>query len=964
MTAFSPGSLVRARDREWVVQPESDDEILVLRPLGGGDDDTAAVLPALEEVTEASFSPPTSKDLGDTSAGKLLRTALQAGFRNSAGPFRSLARLAVEPRAYQYVPLLMALRQETVRLLIADDVGIGKTIEAGMVAAELFAQGDAERLTVLCSPALAEQWQTELREKFSIGAELVLPATTRRLERGLFLDQSLFERYPYTVVSTDYIKSSQRQVDFLNHCPDLVIVDEAHGCVADGAGGGGTAARTQRYELVRKVAADASRHLILVTATPHSGKEEGFRNLIGLLDPSLAHIDLDTAHGRGRLARHFVQRRRADIRHYLNEDTEFPSDRQTSEVAYGLSADYAALFNRVLAHARGQVSDTDASPVRQRVRWWSALALLRALASSPAAAAATLRTRASTLAATSAAEADEIGRAVVLDTTDEDSVEGVDLTPGADDTRSDAEGDSEDDAASAEGDSATGSPERRRLLALAREAEALTLAGPKQDRKLALLIDQIKGLLADGYDPIVFCRFIDTADYVHQHLAKALGRTASVAAVTGTIPPALRAARIADLAATEGRHVLVATDCLSEGVNLQDDFQAVVHYDLAWNPTRHEQREGRVDRFGQRRDIVRAVTIYGQDNGIDRIVLDVLIRKYREIRRATGVSVPVPDQADNVMEALVEGLLRQDAGNQLSLDLGQDRGRADLHQRWESAAERERTSNTKFAQQSIHPDEVMAEAEAARAALGTRAEIEAFVLAALPALGAPVTPAGPAAWQAQTVALPIGLRDAFPLGQANSLVLQRDLPAPRDHAVLVRTDPTVEAISRYVLDTALDPALDQGAGVRAASRAGVTRSRAVARLTTLLLLRFRFHLELPGSTGARQLVAEEARVAAFTGRPDQPQWLDQARLDVLLDAEAHGNVAPDHAARLVDDVAIAAHTWADHLGALADQLATELRDAHRRVRAGVGATRRGLEVVAQKPVDVLGVYVYVPVPVK
>ena len=93
-------------------------------------------------------------------------------------------------------------------------------------------------------------------------------------------------------------------------------------------------------------------------------------------------------------------------------------------------------------------------------------------------------------------------------------------------------------------------------------------------------------------------------------------------------------------------HILVATDVLAEGVNLQASFQAVVHYDLAWNPTRHEQREGRVDRFGQRSADVRVVTIYGRDNGIDGKVLEVLIRKHREIRKSTGISVPVPDEAD------------------------------------------------------------------------------------------------------------------------------------------------------------------------------------------------------------------------------------------------------------------------------------------------------------------------------
>ena len=226
-----PGNLVTARGREWVVLPESTDDFLVLRPLGGGDDDIAGVL-ASEGVSPATFPPPHADDLGDHLSASLLRTALRIGFRSTAGPFRSLASIAVEPRAYQFVPLMMALRQDVVRLLIADDVGIGKTIEAGLIAAELL-QRRRRGLAVLCSPALAEQWQGELREKFGIDAELVLPSTVRRLERGLIGAESLFDRYPVTVVSTDFIKSARRRHEFLRTCPDLVIVDEAHTCVAD-----------------------------------------------------------------------------------------------------------------------------------------------------------------------------------------------------------------------------------------------------------------------------------------------------------------------------------------------------------------------------------------------------------------------------------------------------------------------------------------------------------------------------------------------------------------------------------------------------------------------------------------------------------------------------------------------------------------------------------------------------------
>lgn len=951
---FAPGTLVHARGREWVVLPDSEPDLLVLRPLGGGEDDTAAVLPGLESVTPATFPPPTADDLGDAASAKLLRTALRVGFRASAGPFRSLANLAVEPRAYQYVPLLLALRQETVRVLIADDVGIGKTIEAGLIAAELLAQGDAQRLAVLCTPALAEQWQQELRDKFAIDAELVLPSTAARLTRGLMLNESLFDRYPFVVVSTDFIKASTRRHEFVNHCPELVIVDEAHGAVADGAGGGAHA-RSQRYDLLRAVAADTARHLVLVTATPHSGKEEGFRNLLGLLDPALATVDLDDVKGRERLARHFVQRRRADIRRYLDEETAFPSDRETREAPYELSPEYAAFFDRVLDYAREQVVDaTDAAgpTLRQRVRWWSALALLRTLASSPRAAAATLRTRASASEATSIEEADILGRASVLDTADDETLEAADATPGGDAAESVEEETSGDIAAAG----TAVLSQRRRLLNLARTAEGLV--GPRLDRKLAKLITELKGLLADGYDPIVFCRFIDTADYVADHLSGSLGRNVAVASVTGSLPPELRQSRIAELAATPGRHVLVATDCLSEGVNLQDHFQAVVHYDLAWNPTRHEQREGRVDRFGQPRDIVRAVTVYGRDNRIDGIVLDVLLRKHQAIRAATGVSVPIPDESDGVVEALMEGLVLRgkDRGAQMTLELGLERRREDLHRNWESAAEREKRSKTKYAQDAIHPDDVAREVNAARAALGTHGEIEEFTLEALRALGASITRTA-TAWEAVTATLPVGLRDALPPGHREPLPLHVELPVPRGHALLARTDPHIEAIARHVLDAALDPTI----GERVATRAGVARTHAVSQRTTVLLVRFRFHLDLPTPTGIRQVVTEEARFLAFAGAPDQAQWLETSAVDTVLTAAPDANVASDQAADLTERVVRALPALTPALDAEADRLATELLNAHRRVRAGAGAARRGLGVTAQKPADILGLYVWLPV---
>ncbi|MBI4601556.1 MAG: DEAD/DEAH box helicase [Planctomycetes bacterium] len=291
MNAFAIGSLVRARGREWVVLPESTEDILLLRPLGGTDDEVTGVYLPVEPVEPASFGLPDPAAVGDHRSSRLLRDAVRLGFRSSTGPFRSLARIAVEPRPYQLVPLLMALKLDPVRLLIADDVGIGKTIEACLIARELLDRGEVSRLAVLCPPHLAEQWQEELAGKFHLDCALVLPGTARALERGCALDQSLFELYPHVIVSTDFIKSDRHRHEFLRSCPELVIVDEAHTCALPyGEGSGRRGGRHQRHELLEGLAARAGRHLILVTATPHSGKEDAFRSLLGLLRPDFAAL--------------------------------------------------------------------------------------------------------------------------------------------------------------------------------------------------------------------------------------------------------------------------------------------------------------------------------------------------------------------------------------------------------------------------------------------------------------------------------------------------------------------------------------------------------------------------------------------------------------------------------------------------------------------------------------------------
>ncbi|MGW2857262.1 helicase-related protein [Streptomyces sp. NPDC001215] len=494
------------------------------------------------------------------------------------------------------------------------------------------------------------------------------------------------------------------------------------------------------------------------------------------------------------------------------------------------------------------------------------------------------------------------------------------------------------------------------------------------------LIKHLKGLLAEGYNPIVFCRYIPTAEYLAEQLANdpeakkrgPLGAKTVVKAVTGTLSPQQRVQRIEELATEAGedaaaRRVLIATDCLSEGVNLQHHFDAVVHYDLAWNPTRHDQREGRVDRYGQKKDQVRVITLYGDDNGIDGKVLEVLIKKHRQIKKDLGISVSVPDEmSTGVTDAIVEWLLlRGREGEQQAL-FGSDsfqQSFADLEQDWNSAAEREKTSRSRFAQRSIHPEEVAREVASVRDALGSAGEIATFVRESLNALGGVLRDAG-ADFTAEVGGTPAGLRDALaPVVGAE--IIERDHPIPfradpavaRGEAALVRTDPVVGALAGHVLNAALDTQAD---GIRPARRCGVITTNAVPTRTTLLLVRYRFHLTLPSRSGEKQLVAEDARLLAFRGAPKNAEWLTQEEAVALLDATATANTDPSFGERTMTRILGQLPEVSDHLEAYGDELAAALDESHRRVRKAADEIVRGLRVTAQKPADILGAYVYLP----
>jgi superfamily II DNA or RNA helicase len=922
--AFAPGSIVRGRGREWIVLPSSETETLHLRPLSGSEAETAWVHIGLEpDISPAQFAPPSPNDVGTRETAALLSDALKLSLRRGAGPFRSFGNVGIEPRSYQLVPLLMALKLDPVRLLIADDVGIGKTIEALLIARELYDRGEIRRLTVLCPPHLVEQWLEELNERFHFQAVDVTAASAARLERGLPIGTSLFDQYPVTVVSLDYIKSDKRRADFARACPEFVIVDEAHTCAA------ATPGRHLRYALLKELAARAERHLVLLTATPHSGDEQSFYRLLGLLKPEFG--TLESAEGKTRealrqqLAAHYVQRRRPDIDAWSHEKL-FPR-REVAEATYRLTGQWEQFLQSVLDYCASVTERAGGDERRRRLTFWGTLALMRCVSSSPAAAVQALSTRKLSV---EDREADEMGERVF-------------------DGQFDALTD--DDVEPAAGDSG--------LEALLDQAKQL-VAGDG-DPKLATLVSILQKLYGDGFSPVVFCRYIATAHYLGEKLrARFPDRTFDV--VTGELPAKERRTRAEALGEHE-RRTLIATDCLSEGVNLQQHYDAVVHYDLSWNPTRHEQREGRVDRFNQPKRLVRAMLLYGEDNPVDGAVLHVILRKAETIRKELGVPVPLPDDDHSLTQALMSAVLlrHRQRGPQRSFDFGQLPAARELETMWTDLAEKTKANRTVFAQRGLKPEDVLPEWERSRTALGTPEAVRRFIERGFIRLGA-----GPEARRKgdkETLRVPLG---ALPPALSERLAAQGlegrvdvdfDPPAAPGCSLIHRVHPLVATLAEYLLEFTLDerPVPNDPARL---GRCGAWISPAVKQATKVLLLRTRYQLTLGRGDGTRTLMVEEALPVAVVGR-NRPEWQVNAPVAEWLAAPAVAELTETTRVRFVSEALSELQAEGPQLAQLAQQRAEVLLNDHRRVRDAAKA-RGEYHVRALMPVDIIATYVLLP----
>jgi superfamily II DNA or RNA helicase len=951
MKTLQPGKLVSLRGRDWIVLPSEDSDLLVVKPLGGSDEETTGIyLPLAIESdtpTDAHFAEPAKEDLGDISTARLLYDSARLAFRNGAGPFRSLAKLSFRPRSYQMVPLIMALRQEQVKLLIADDVGVGKTVESLLIVKEFLERRKIKRFAVICLPHLCEQWQAEIRDKLDLEAVIIRSNTQARLDRQIQGDTSVYDYYPYQVISIDFIKSDTRRDVFIEQCPELVIVDEAHTCARPS---GASQTQQQRNHLVSRIAEKQNHHLILLTATPHSGKPEEFHSLLGMLRPDFETLDLPTSSQKQRqdMARFFIQRKRADVEKWMGEDTPFPK-RDPIEWAYDLSAGYGTFFDEILQFARKLIAPDSSGTRIRKVHYWTALALLRGVMSSPAAGIEMLNTRLSGLAL---GAADETSHSASLLESEENPVRDTefgfesDITPtqvleGAD----------------------WSSYQRQQLRGFADKLSLL--ANPKDDQKLASAEAILDDWIQLGFNPVIFCRYIATANYLGeklQPLLRARFPKIDVQVITSELPDDVRKHRIEEMGKSTQR-VIIATDCLSEGINLQKHFTAVLHYDLPWNPNRLEQREGRVDRYGQTAPEVKACLLYGADNPIDGIVLDVLLRKVRQIKRSTGINVPFPEDSQSIIDTITQALLlnadrlvtiQRRNRNQVEFSFDEfdeaAKSKATVTRKVDEAAEREKVSRSIFAQNAIKAHEIEQDLKEVDEAIGDPKAVEEFVTNTLNNVFGVQVIRDAKGYRIISGNLPGQLRDLLPTGE--TIPISFESPTPEGFYYLGRNNRFVEQLCQLVMANTL--ARD---GKRAA-RTAVIRTSKVTAKTTLLLFRCRNVIEEPKS--AHQIVAEEMVLWGWRGTPQQKEFIDHATAKGLLaNARATSDLsAQARAGFLENELKLLASLRTD-FDRVAEQQSKKLVEAHERFSALMDAKRFQI-VYPVLPMDLMGVYILLP----
>jgi SNF2 family DNA or RNA helicase len=553
-------------------------------------------------------------------------------------PLLAVHTSLVDPLPHQIMAVYgEMLPRQPLRFLLADDPGAGKTIMAGLFIKELVARGDLKRALIICPGSLAEQWQDELNDKFQLPFEILTNDKLESARTGNWFDENdlVIARLDKLSRNEDVQAKLEASRDW-----DLVVVDEAHKMSASFFSG--EVKETKRYKL-GKLAGRITRHFLLMTATPHNGKEEDFQLFMALLDG-------DRFEGKFRDGVHVIDpadmMRRLVKEQILKFDgTPLFPERRAYSPGYKLSDAEAKLYKDVTDYVREEFNRADALDEGRKGTVGFALTILqRRLASSPEAIYQSLRRRRERLEKR-LTEQELLNRGALIQLVKPQDVPDLTLED-LDDLDEAPEGEIEEkeeeilDQATAARTVAELKAEIEILKGLEEQARRVRHSGNdrKWDELRTLLLNQGEMFDAHGHRRklVIFTEHRDTLNYLIDRIGGLIGRPDAIVAIHGGIGRDERRKIQERFTNDKTVEILVATDAAGEGINLQR-AHLMVNYDLPWNPNRLEQRFGRIHRIGQTEvchlwNLVAEETREGE-------VWKRLLEKLEEERKALGGGV-------------------------------------------------------------------------------------------------------------------------------------------------------------------------------------------------------------------------------------------------------------------------------------------------------------------------------------
>ena len=598
-------------------------------------------------------------------------------------PIASSFHSGVRVEDYQLVPLLKALRMPRVSLLIADDVGLGKTVEAGLILTELLLRRRIQRVLILTPASLCRQWREELQEKFSLGFEVVDRQATERLYRRLGMDANPWRSNNRIIASYHYLRQPDVLEQFLASCRtpegsphlpwDLLIVDECHNLMPSPFG--------EDSALCRMLGSVAPcfEHRIFLSATPHNGHTRSFTGLLELLDPvRFSRVNELGPTAKERVQDVVVRRLKRDI-NAASTARRFCNRAEPQSIDLNLDQREARLnhvFNVFRREVRRQIAEGGRS--RRRAGTFAVEILgKRLLSCSSAFAESWSRTRQGFASDSAAGETEmrSAERSMRQETSDDREAQQREATAST----------------------VVGAWLKHFANQLSGEISAIERTldelgfdldegstieqTPHADTRFEALISLIDRLLRvddefrDDERLVVFTEYKTTLDYLARRLREHYRDPHILTLFGGGGPDGMSDQERDQVKAAFNDpespvRILIATDAASEGLNLHRTARHLLHYDCPWNPSRLEQRNGRLDRYGQSREVY--VYHFVSEADDDLAFLDHVVRKANEIREDLGSMNEVFDEA--VHRRLIQGedvmTVQQDLDRGIQASLG------------------------------------------------------------------------------------------------------------------------------------------------------------------------------------------------------------------------------------------------------------------------------------------------------